>query len=746
MKTASSSEHRFRLRERLRDATREAILDAAASVFTSDGAASARMEDIAAAAGIAVGTLYNYFEDRAALVTALLEIRTRALLDALDAAVAESEAAHRGAGFEDELDRFVGALATHFDANRALLTVLFDEERDRGLDVHAASRRRTTVQEVFVRAERLMARGIRRRALQKGDAALYAALLVGMVRGVATSALARRDARLAAGNRPRVPERSGVMRAPAAVIAARPVPRAVPTNKWLVTISISFGTLMGAIDSSIVNVALPHIRGAVGATLQEITWISTGYAVALVLVMPLTAFLGRLFGQKRIYMFFLVGSFLCGTSTTLASLVVYRVIQGLGAGALQPTEQAILRQTFPPKEQGMAMALFGMAVMLGPAIGPTLGGYIVDHYHWSWIFFINLPVGLLGLFMVASFVHEDPELLEQNRALAEEQRRNVDWWGIAFMWVGLAALEYFLEEGSRDDWFASRVIIAVFLVAVFSLAAFVIRELTAKIPAVDLRLFKDPVFLSGTMIGALMFAMLMANMFLLPIYMQEMLGFSAVQSGMALMPRVLIMMVTVPIVGRIYNAVSPRLTIAVGVVLFSVSSWQLSHLTLESGTRNIVLPLLIQGAGFACLFVPLTTVALSSIPRHRLADATGLNSLLRQIGGAVGLAIFATLIGNYAVVARGGIDPHLTATRPEVWQRLQMLQQGFIARGMDAVSARSAALRALAGSAVQQSMVLSFDRIFVLAGGLFLLVMPLLYFLRMSSTPGGAAGDAHIEM
>jgi DHA2 family multidrug resistance protein len=539
------------------------------------------------------------------------------------------------------------------------------------------------------------------------------------------------------------------MSAPATGSVARIVP-AAPTNKWLVTVSISFGTLMGAIDSSIVNVALPHIRGAVGATLQEITWISTGYAVALVLVMPLTAFLGRLFGQKRVYMFclglFLVGSFLCGTATTLTSLVIYRVIQGLGAGALQPTEQAILRQTFPPKEQGMAMALFGMAVMLGPAVGPTLGGYIVDHYHWSWIFFINLPVGLLGLFMVASFVTEDPEVLEQNRALAAEQRRNVDWSGIAFMWVGLAALEYFLEEGSRDDWFSSRVITTVFLIAIFSLAAFVIRELTAKIPAVNLRLFADPVFLSGTLIGGLMFAMLMANMFLLPIFMQELLGFSAVQSGLALMPRVLIMMITVPIVGRVYNLVSPRIVIALGVLLFAVSSWQLSHLSLDSGTSDIVFPLLIQGTGFACLFVPLTTVALSNVPRHKLADATGLNSLIRQIGGAVGLAIFATLIGNYAVVARGGIDPHLTATRPEVWQRIQMLEQGFVARGMDAVSAQSAAIRSLAGAAVQQSMVLSFDRIFVLAGGLFLLVLPLLYFLRMSPDAGPAPEDVHMEM
>jgi MFS transporter, DHA2 family, multidrug resistance protein len=231
-----------------------------------------------------------------------------------------------------------------------------------------------------------------------------------------------------------------------AVRLERPTP-----NKWLVTVSITFGTLMGAIDSSIVSVALPHMMGTLGATVQEITWVSTGYIIANVVVMPLTAFLGRLFGQKRVYMsclaLFLLGSVLCGTARSLQALLVYRAIQGLGAGALQPTEQAILRQTFPPKEQGMAMAFFAMAVMLGPAVGPTLGGWIVDTYSWPWIFYINVPVGLLGLAMVAAFVHEDEDIVAKNRDLAEKQRANVDWWGIGLLVVGLCALQYALDEG-----------------------------------------------------------------------------------------------------------------------------------------------------------------------------------------------------------------------------------------------------------------------------------------------------------
>jgi len=531
----------------------------------------------------------------------------------------------------------------------------------------------------------------------------------------------------------------------ASAVAAAPRASA-PTNKWLITVSISFGTLMGAIDMSIVNVALPHIQGAVGASTQEITWISTGYAVSLVLLMPLTAFLGRLFGQKRVYMIclglFLVGSALCGTATSLWQLVAYRAVQGLGAGALQPTEQAILRTTFPPREQGMAMAVFGMVVMLGPAIGPTLGGYIVDHFHWSWIFFINLPIGVIGLFMVATFLHEDEGIRAANHALAERERKNVDWIGIALLSIGLSTTEYFLEEGERNDWFDSTLITACFLVALFSLAAFVLRELTTATPVVDLRLFKDPVFSSGTIIGALMFAMLMANMFLLPIFMQVLLGFTATQSGLALMPRVLVMLLAVPIVGRLYGKVSPRLLIAIGIVAFAFGSYEMSRLTLESGAHDIVVPLIIQGVGFACLFVPLTTVALSKVPRARMADATGLNSLLRQIGGAIGLAIFATLLERYTVVARAGLIAHLGETDLDAQQRLQLLQRGLEASGMSVATAKQAALAALNGTVQQQATVLSFDRIFLLAGIVFVFVLPLLLLLK---TPRDEHASMHFE-
>jgi DHA2 family multidrug resistance protein len=528
--------------------------------------------------------------------------------------------------------------------------------------------------------------------------------------------------------------------------AAPPRP---PVNKWLVTISVTFGTLMGAIDTSIVNVVTPHLRGSLSATVEEITWVTTGFVIANVIVMPLTAFVGRFFGQKRVYMFalalFVVGSALCGLARSLPALVAFRLVQGLGAGALQPTEQAILRQTFPPKEQGMAMALFGMAVILGPAFGPSLGGYIVDNYSWPWIFYINLPVGILALFMVQRFVHEPEDIRATNLALAEKQRKNMDWAGIALLGIGVATLQYVLEEGNRNDWFASRLITGITLVSVFAVAAFIIRELTAPVPAVDLTLFRDPVFTSGTVVGAVMFAMLLSITFLLPVFMEELLGFTAVQSGVALMPRSLVMMVAMPIVGRVYNRVSPRVTVAFGVLLFAVSAYKMSHYTLDTTPSDVVGVLLIQGVAFSCLFIPLTTVALASIPRHKLTDATGLNALLRQIGGSLGLAVFASLIPRFSKQAMASMAANLTPGRPEVVARFGAISSGLERHGYDAWSARAAAGRVLGAVIGKQAMVLTFEKLFLLAGILFLFVLPILIFLK-SPEHERVKVDVHVEM
>jgi len=477
---------------------------------------------------------------------------------------------------------------------------------------------------------------------------------------------------------------------------------------------------MATIDSSIVNVAVPVLRGELGASIQEITWVSTAYMIAMVLVMPLTGFLGAFFGQKRLYIasliLFVVGSALCGMARSLEALIFFRVLQGLGGGALQPTQQAILRQTFPPREQGMAMAIFTMVILIGPAIGPVLGGWLTDNYSWPWIFYINLPVGLVGIFMSWRNVHEPDDVRVSNRARAESQRGHMDWAGIALMTIGVGALQYMFEEGPQEDWFESgAVMVAAFLAAV-GLIAFVIRELTATAPVVNLRLFRDPAFAAANAVGMAMMAMLMGSMFLLPVFMQELQRLPATDAGLALIPRTIAMMILSPIVGRLYNRVGPALLIAFGVPLFMVGSWQLGHVTSLTSSEQLIVPLALTGGGIACLFVPLNTAALASIPRPLLADAAGLNTFLRQIGGSIGLTIFANMFTRYSTIARTALANQVSVLRPEA------------AGPLPAVAARVA----------REGTVIGFERTFLLQAVLFLFLLPLLYFLRSPRAPDGA--------
>lgn len=523
-------------------------------------------------------------------------------------------------------------------------------------------------------------------------------------------------------------------------------------GKWIVALSVTFGTLMGAIDASIVNVALSQIRGAVGATVQEITWISTGFAIATVMVMPLTGFFGRMFGQKKVYLFclvlFVVGSALCGIAWSLPSLVVFRLIQGLGAGALQPTEQAILRQTFPPEEQGMAMALFSVAVMVGPAFGPTLGGWIVDNFHWSWIFFINLPVGAVGFLMVSRFVREDEELKAQMRAAAEKQRQHMDWLGIAILWTTLISLQFLLEEGQSHEWFDSPLIVTMAMVAGFGAVAFVIRELSAPAPAVNLRLFKDRTFATGTLVTASVMSVLMSGMFLLPLFMQELLGFTAMQSGLAMMPRTIVMVVAMPLVGRLYNRFPPALFVSAGLALAAFGQYTLSGLTLDSNASHVISAIVMQGVGMSMMIVPLSTLSLSRIPRAQLADATGLSSLLRQVGGSMGLAALATVLSRYGTIGRETLKWQLTPDRPMVAGRMAVSTSALMARGMDAASAQAGALRGLAGIVARQGSVLGFERTFTVGAILFAAAFPLVWLLRAPPKQGlPAAGPRpHVEI
>jgi len=506
-----------------------------------------------------------------------------------------------------------------------------------------------------------------------------------------------------------------------------------PVNKWLVAASISCGSIMGVLDSTIVNVALPQIQGAVGATLQEITWIATGYTIAAVLLMPLVALLGRRFGQKRVYMLclglFLLGSGLCGLSRTLPQLIAFRVLQGLGGGAMQPTEEAILRQTFPKSQQGMAMALTGMIMMVGPALGPVLGGYIVDHLHWSWIFFVSLPMGLLGLVMTWTFVREDPEILAKNRARAAAERTNVDWSGIGLLSTCLATTEFVIEEGQRRYWFDDPLIRVFIFVAVTTFAAFIARQLTAKAPVMNLRLLKDPRFATGMLLSVLVMSTLMATMFLLSVFMQQARGFTAMQAGLATLPMMLAMFVVMPIAGAVYERFSPRLTMAGGILLLAAGAYELSQVTLAMGQWDLALPLAMEGAGMALIFVPMETTAFSRIPRHLLADAAGLSNVLKETGGAIGLALFTSVLLRREMVARAGLAAHLGITNPLAAQRLSMLQA--YTPGSFPTASRSRALGYLNAIVSREAAVRAYEQLFLLLGAMILILLPLLFLLKV---------------
>ena len=518
--------------------------------------------------------------------------------------------------------------------------------------------------------------------------------------------------------------------------ASRATAGAAPAvNPWVVTFAVTVGTLMGALDTSVVNVALPYIRANLGATITQVAWVSTGYIIALVIVMPLTAWLGATFGRKRVYMsclaLFTVSSFFCGNAHSLTMLVMFRILQGFGAGALQPTEQAILRETFPIEQQGTAMGLYGLAVMLGPAVGPTLGGWITDNYNWPWIFYINIPIGIGGLFLVNKFVHE-PEY-----ARRQHGRAGVDAVGITLLAVGLGCLQVVLEQGESDNWFQSGLILSMTILAIITLLLFIWWELRVERPAVDLRILKNASFTTGTFIGGILGVSLYASMFLLPLYMQELLGYPAVESGIVLMPRSVVMLFLMPIAGLLYNRLGPKLMIGTGLFIAGFAPFMMSHFTLESGYWDLFWPQVIQGVGFVLIFIALSTSALAGIEKRKMINATGLYNLVRQLGGSFGTAVFATMLDSQTNVNRAVLVNHINLYNPAFTQRLQMLRQAFMAQGSSAMDAQMKAYKMMDMQIDQQSAMMAFDHCFFLIGLLFFLCLPLVFLLKTAKRPAG---------
>ncbi len=502
--------------------------------------------------------------------------------------------------------------------------------------------------------------------------------------------------------------------------AARP-------SKWLVAVSVIAGAVMGAIDSSVVNVALAHIQASYGVTTQQVTWVSTSYLIALVIVMPLTAWLGSVLGRKRMYMLavaiFTAASLLCGLARTLGQLIAFRVIQGLGGGVLSPTAQAIMRESFPPEEQGQAMGIFGMIILLGPAIGPTLGGWLTDNYSWPWIFFVNLPIGVLGLFLASLFIEDPPYMRAQGW-------RRIDGIGIGLMAVGLASLQVLLEQGETDGWFGSPFISTLAVIVVVALAAFMIWELRAEEPAVDLRVFGNVSFASGSLIGGVIGMTLFGGLILLPLFLQNLLGYDATRAGLTLMPRSLVMVLMMPVAGLLYNRLGVYIMLPCGLLLAGASGLMMAHFTTDSGPVQLLLPLILQGFGFALMFVPMSTTALSTIPRRKMQSASSMFTLMFQLGGSLGTAIVITLLDHKIATASANLVRYASLYNPSFRQWWQTYEAAFVARGHDPATAHMQALAALNALIGQQASVVAFEYAFGVIGVVFFLCLPLVVFLR----------------
>lgn len=524
---------------------------------------------------------------------------------------------------------------------------------------------------------------------------------------------------------------------------AVPAPRREDTgdpHRYLIALAAILASLIQVIDTSIVNVAIPHMMGELGASIDEIAWVSTGYILASVVVIPMTSWLAGFFGRKRYFttsiLIFTVSSFFCGASTTLPMLVFWRIVQGIGGGALLSTSQAVIFEAFPRREVGTAMALFGLGVMVGPTIGPTLGGWLTDNYSWPWIFYINLPIGAAAALMVMAYVHD-----------SEHQKKpgSIDFLGIAILAVSVSALQYFVEHGQRDDWFNSPLLTTLCVVGTVGAILLVWRELVVEHPVINFRVLRHRDVWIGVVIGIVFGVGLFGSVFILPIFLQGNLSMTAWQTGLVILPGAIMTAISMVIAGRLSNHVDARVMIAVGVTLFFVAMWQLSHITPQSGTGDFFWPLVWRGLGLGMMFVPLTNITLADLPQREVPDGAAISNFFRQLGGSFGIAGMATLLTRFTMQARDALGVHMSSTDPLALQRLGAITRAFVARGMDTDKAQRAALAVMDRQLLGQASAIAFSKVYLLSGIILAMTLPLLLFVK-HTRPGASPGPGgHTE-
>jgi DHA2 family multidrug resistance protein len=514
----------------------------------------------------------------------------------------------------------------------------------------------------------------------------------------------------------------------------------VKINTWMIALTVMLATFMEVLDTSVANVALPHIAGSLSATVDESTLVLTSYLVANAIVLPLSGWFSTLFGRKRFYMscvmLFTVSSFLCGLAPSLGMLIFFRIMQGLGGGALQPISQAIMVESFPQQKRGMAMAVYGMGVVVAPVIGPTLGGWITDNYSWRWIFFINIPVGILSVMLTTRLIH-DPAYLVR-RSLGEGFK--IDYIGLGLLSLGLACAEIVLDEGQRKDWFASNLIVTAAVIAVIALVSVVIWELRQKEPVIDFHLLKDRNFAISTGTMFMLGIILYGSTVLLPVFLQTLLGYTAMQSGMVLSPGGLAIIVAMPFVGRMVAKTQPRYLVMFGMAIAALGLYQMSHFTLDIDQGTAIWARIVQSFGLAFIFVPINATAFAYIPKEKTNYATGLINLARNIGGSSGIALVTTMLARRAQVHQTVLVGHLTPFDPAYNSTLQATTQALMAAGSGPSQAADQAHGILYGILQRQSTMQAFVDNFRLLAILFVALIP--FMLLMKKVKPGKPVDA----
>jgi DHA2 family multidrug resistance protein len=502
-------------------------------------------------------------------------------------------------------------------------------------------------------------------------------------------------------------------------------------NKWIVAITVMLPTLIEIVDISIVNVALDHIRGSLSAGIDESTWTITSYLVSNAVIIPMTGWLSRFFGRKRYLIIsivlFTVSSFLCGSAWNLQSLIVFRILQGIGGGALQPISQSILLETFPPRQHGIAMAIFGVGVMFGPIVGPLLGGWITDNWSWHWIFFINIPIGIISIFLTMLFITDPPYM--------KRAKMKIDYWGLALLVLGLGCLQIVLDKGQQENWFASSFIVWLSIISAVSLISFVFAELYTEHPIVNLRAFRNITFSTGNIIMFLGFFNLFASIVLLPIYLQTLMGYTAFLSGLVLGPGGIATMIAMPVAGNLVNRINPKYLLSFGIVINAYATYLMSNFNLYADFNTVIWPRIVLGVGMGFFFIPLTTMTMSGIKREDMGNAAAIYNLVRNLGGSFGVAFVTTMLSRKAQFHQNhlieNLTPFDTAYQMFARQSSQFLQY----RGFDDVTSGFGGLGMIYRNLLRQASMMAFNDAFFITCIIMVCVLPLVFVMKRRS-PG----------